>query len=49
MVEVTFYSGNARVGILSILILFIIGLLLLIKVDIEKAENALENSDFSSG
>ena len=46
---VTFYSGNARVGILSILILFIIGLLLLIKVDIEKAENSLDNSDFSSG
>ena len=45
---VTFYSGNARVGILSILILFIIGLLLLIKVDIEKAENSLDNSDFSS-
>ena len=39
---ITYYTSDSRKGILSILILFIIGLYFLTKVDIEKAEKNVE-------
>lgn len=38
MGTVTLLSGNIRIGILSVLILFVLGLILLVRVDIEEGE-----------
>ena len=45
----TYYTADPRKGILSILILFIVGLFLLIKVDTMKAENIINNNNIVSG